>query len=238
MVDTTSDTSLPHAENVPAGEEARAVPPTPSESGSLAKLLSEATGRIFKTDEDALRSVGETFKFVGDTGKYKGIVNSLKQHLNTDEKGVFSFMENLAQNPQEQLTPAPVAQTQAPAPQNSELAAMRKELDEINYFKAHPEMEAFKDSLVGLRDSTGKSLAEVAEMPAVKPLLEKARASVESESVRSVIHSSPRLGQVSDKVTESRDLLAKAGETGDPRYERQAHEAAVEAVIGAYDMRG
>ena len=237
MVDTTSDTSLPHAENVPAGEEARAVPPTPSESGSLAKLLSEATGRVFKTDEDALRSVGETFKFVGDTGKYKGIVNSLKQHLNTDEKGVFSFMENLAQNPQEQLAQAPVAQAQATAPQSAQLEALQKEMDELKYFKAHPEMEAFKDSLVGLRDSTGKSLAEVAEMPAVKPLLEKARASVESESVRSVIHSSPRLGQVSDKVTESRDLLAKASETGNHRLEREAHEAAVDAVISAYGMR-
>ena len=78
-----------------------------------------------------------------------------------------------------------------------------------------------------LRDTTGKPIRQVVELPAVKTLVEKARSFDEAERSRSVLHSNPKLGQVRDKLTESREALEK----GDVNT---AKSGAVGAVLDAF----
>jgi hypothetical protein len=185
-------------------------------------ILSKHLGKDFKTDESALKAVKDTFNFVGGVGAYRETMKVLTEKLATDEAGVIKLMESIATNPQ---APAASAGADISALQ-AEIAATSRRVEELEYFKGNPEMEQFKDTLLGLAKSTGKPIAEVAKDPTLEPLFAKAKSYDEAERSRSVVHSNPRLGQVRDKMAEAKEM-AKAGD-----YDG-ASNAAVNAVVDA-----
>jgi hypothetical protein len=216
--DITPDT-LPGGNDVvpPDGKEAVAkIGETPQIE--IKDILSEHLGKEFKTNESALKAVKDTFNYVGGVGAYRETMKVLTEKLATDEAGVFKLMESIATNPN---APAASAGADISALQ-AEVAATSRRVEELEYFKGNPEMEQFKDTLLGLAKSTGKPIAEVAKDPILEPLFAKAKSYDEAERSRSVVHSNPRLGQVRDKMAEAKEMQ-KAGD----------YDGAVATAIGA-----
>lgn len=204
---------------------------------AVREAISAAMGRDFKTTDDALKSVKETHKFVGSVGKIRNAIDAAAVRLGTDVAGVLNIMETI----QPQQTGSDVAQTQAASVASTTenrddakqaLAVAQeatKRVDEFQFFQSRPELASFKGMLTDLRDKMGMSLTEVAEMPTIKPVLEKARAHDEADGSLSVMHSNPKIGASRDKMNEAQEAN-KAGNAV------VANRSAVDAVIDAFDL--
>lgn len=172
-------TDAPSAE-APVGEPA-------ATSVSIKDVLAQRLGKTFPTDEAALKSVEDTFAYVGK-------------------------------------------QKSQPAVDPSQFVS-RSEFEEATFFAAHPELNAYKPLISSVGKAAGKPLAEVIEMPDVKSVIEKARAHDEYEQSKSVLQTNPRLGQITDKMSQAREAAA-AGNS------EVARSSAVDAVIDAFELRG
>lgn len=196
--------------------------------------LSSVMGREFKTYEDALKSVKDTKDFVGSVGKYRNAIEKTAERLGTDTTGVLKMIESMdpnqnSQTPQATGVPssAPVSDAGAEALRIAQETARRQ--DEIEFFSSRPELSNYKDMFRDLQTMTGKNLKEIAEMPNVKSMLDKAVAKDEADRSLSVLHSNPRIAAARDKMSEAREANAK-GDT------EKASELAVQGVIDAYGL--
>lgn len=105
----------------------------------------------------------------------------------------------------------------------------RDELEAAEFFAENPEMKPYKAILGKFREE-GQSFEAVLQNETVKSLIDKAKAYDEVQKSKSVLESNPRLGQVTDKLKQSREALA-AGDRN------TATQKAVESVLEAYDMK-
>lgn len=105
----------------------------------------------------------------------------------------------------------------------------KAEFEEATFYAKHPEYESHKEIISALATKNGKTPSEVVEMDTFKTVFNKVKAADEIEASKSVLHSNPRLGQVTDKMTQARDLL-KAG------HEVDARLAATQAVMEAFQI--
>lgn len=171
---------------------------------TLRDVLGQTLKREFKTDEDALAAVKNTFSYVGEYPKFKPFVEKMKATFGGDGTKGLKFMEEAIQNStQKTETTAPVA------PQGDYISRSQYEADK--FFASRPDLTAHREVLEALQAKSGKALAETAEMPSFKTLVEKAKLHDESEGSKSVLHTNPRIGAATDKITKARDAV-KAGD--------------------------
>jgi hypothetical protein len=137
---------------------------------SIAAAISKATGKSFTSDEQALKSVADTFKYVGAK------IDAAK--------------------PVEKIVEAPV---------DTSKFVSREQYETDTFFANNPDLKQFQPVLSALKSQNpDKSFDDLIGMDSVKPIIEKASAYDKQEKTRSVLQSNPRLGAVSDKITQAR----------------------------------
>lgn len=178
-------------------------------------LLNEVLGgkRKFTDNESALKSVKDTFDFVGKAGKYKPLLEKLEASKG-GEKNVLKLMEEIANGSVEQTAPAPIS---------SDNFVSKEEFKQVQFFAEHPEYKEHKD----LISSMGKDPEEVVKSEVFKKAYTAIKTQQDIEESKSVLHSNSRLGQVTDKLTQAREALQSGNE-------QAARSSAVSAVLEAY----
>lgn len=188
---------------------------TASKDVSVAEVLSSTLGKDFKDDDTALKAVKDTFNYVGGMGKYKETLKALESKLGVSgEEAVLQRMEEVAK-----ITSEPR--------DTSDVSDLRKQVEDLTFYKDNPKYEGHRDLLNELRNDTGKSLPEIIKSETLQGVLEKAMAHDEVQKSKSVLESNPRLGQVRDKMKEA----TESAQT-DPR---RAAELATQAVLEAFE---
>lgn len=194
-------------EGLPAGGNLADAGVAASVSGADSLNLSELNsllGKNFPTTAAALKSIKDTYSYTGQVGQ-------LKREL-----------EALSGN-REQAAPQQVPGLE------STVRELQQKLEETTFLSERPEFKEYLPTLRELRGSTGKSMSELANSEAYKPLFEKVFAQDAAQKKRSVLESNPRLGQVRDKMQEARTYL-KEGDM------EKARSTAVSNVLDAYDL--
>lgn len=214
--------------SLPGGDDITPADGTGSESEvvELKDIMKSALGKEFPDNETALKSMKDTFSFVGKAGWYKKAVEAVAQAKGLDEKGAVKYiMENLSQ---EQPSVVPTS-NEAPTIDPNKFVS-REEYDREMYFGKNPDLEPYKGLIGDLQKATGKTIPEIIEMDSFKNVYSKAKAHDESEKNKSVLMSNPRLGQVQDKLTQAREAV-KSGDMNTARAN------AVGAVLDAYESK-
>lgn len=104
----------------------------------------------------------------------------------------------------------------------------RSEFEEATFYASNPDYKAHSELISALAKKSGKPLHEVVQMDSFKTVFEKVKAADAIEQSKSVLQTNPRLGHVTDKITQAREAL----KTGDANT---ARSSAVSAVLGAYE---
>jgi hypothetical protein len=106
----------------------------------------------------------------------------------------------------------------------SKVSTLENMLLEANFYAENPQYKPYKDVITKF----GGNPAEVIKDPVFQSTFKKASAFDETEKSKSVLHSNPRLGRITDKITEAKTALSD----GDSQ---KANDAAVEAVLSAFE---
>jgi len=190
---------------------------------NLKDTLGKALGRTFKDDETALAAVKETFNYVGWTGKVRPAFEQLKAKLGGEDAAI-KYMDEQSKPTQSQpeIKPAPV-QDEAMA---QKVAGLEKMVKDSQFYSDKPEFKPYKS----LIDSLGSDPEKVVASEVFKTTHSKLMAHDEAEKTKSVIHSNPRIGQATDKVTKARDAV-KAGN------QSEASALAIDSVLDAFERK-
>lgn len=247
---TTPETATEGGEQAPETDAAPASAGQGADgSGNSIPLeqLQEVLGKDFKDVDGALKSIKDTYNYVGGQAQYKENIEKLSEALGTDEAGVLSTLQNLSMSLDNGNTqPEGEEVTPAPEPQPEGNYVTREEMDENNFFAEHKELADLRDVLGPLKDVHGDDMtwAEFAQTDTAKKIIEPITGFREIEQQKSALESNPRLGAVSDTMSKARENMAAANEAaraGDRQSavqaENAARESAVSGVIEAFDIR-
>lgn len=211
------------------------------EAGSISlDELSKVLGKEYKDAETALKSVKDTFNYVGDVGKVKSLINNAKERLGTDEAGVLNALNKLME-PEK----TPEVQAVAPAQPSAEGFITRDQYVEDMFFSKNENLAEVRDILTPLKNASDTTKAmswnDFIASEQAKKVVDTFSGYKEVQSKRSVLESNPRLGTATNKLDEARSLLEKATSAPDMYTARQAESAArtsaVEGVLEAYGLR-
>lgn len=206
--------------------------------------LSEVLGKDFKDADGALKSIKDTYNYVGSQAQFKEQVSELATALNTDEAGVLSTLNQLATNMNQPNEPA--AEENQPAEQEDRNFVTREEMDEQNFFNKNENLADLKDVLTPLKEAHGQDMSwdEFAQTEAAQKVIEPITGYREMEQQKSALESNSRLGAVSDTMTKANESLnaaKQAAQSGDTtaanQAENSARESAVAGVIEAFDLK-
>lgn len=205
---TKTDNHMPD-DNTSDGHSEGGNPTNPEETVSVGhdetlnlSELNALLGRNYASKDVALKSIKETYSYTGKVGQLQKQVDALS--TGTQQPQIGSELE-------------------------STVKALQSQLDEQTFLAERPEFKEYLPTLRELRKNSDKSLSELTSSEAFKPLFEKSLAQDAAQKKRSVLESNPRLGQVRDKMQESKNLLRE----GDVL---KARETAVSNVLDAYDL--
>lgn len=241
MEEITTPEALPDAPQLSAADGGGADQP---DSISLA-ALKDVLGKDFKDADGALKSIQDTYKFVGSQGEYREKIDRLSSALGTDEQGVLTTLETLMTEINNDAnggveTPS-VPQAQA-VPQGEYVTK------EDMFFMKNENLADLRDVLTPLKNSNEETKAmpweTYVQSDTAKKVIEPVLGYREMESKKSVLDSSPRLGAAVDKISQAGQLAEearKAAESGDiatsVRAQNAARDTAVASVIEAYDLK-
>lgn len=209
---------------------------TPSSDGTTAgngsislEEINTILGKDFKDADTALKSVKDTFNYVGKAGQLNETMSKLTNELGMSEDGVISALQNLKQPAVPEVDPSKFIS--------------KEQYDTDMFYKDRTDLEPYRGVLDALAFKEGKTLGEVAESDTFKAIYEKASGFDEIQSKRSVLETNPRLNSASDKITNAQDALqesrkaAQAGDTvGAHANAQAAKRSAVSAVREAFDL--
>jgi len=187
---------------------------------SLKDELGKALGKEFPTDDAALKSVKDTFSFVGEIGNIKELksaMGQLQKTFDTDQKGVLNKMDE-------------IVKTGGTGKIDPSKFVNKGDFDRSNFYLNKPEYKPYS-SLVETyqKANPDKSREEIIETDDFKEAFGKIKAHDETEKTKSVLGSNPRLGKVTDKISEAKEAQSKGNQP-------EAEEKAVDAVIEAYPV--
>lgn len=205
----------------------------PSETPpGVAKVLSEALGKSFETDEQALKSVQDTFSYVNEAAEFNKAVKSLSQQrgISRNEARLI-LMENLGNAMGEEQAPASVPQPTVK--DTPHIDALLEKVNDMEFFTTNPEMKKHEPLLREFRGSSGKTFDEILKSEIVKQQIAKADAHDEMENKKSVLRPNSRLGQASDKMSEA----AEAKASGNLDLAKSKAVGAVVDLINDLDAR-
>jgi len=104
-----------------------------------------------------------------------------------------------------------------------EIESLKKVFGESQFYSDNPEYKPYKEII----SKFGENPAEVIKSDDFKSLYSKVKAYDDSENTKSVLQSNPRLGKITDKMSQAREAV-KSGNM------QEAETAAVSAVLDAY----
>lgn len=192
----------------------------PQEDVSLKDKLGNALGKEFPDDETALKAVKDTFNYVGEIGNIKELksaMGQLQKVFDTDQRGVLNKVEE-------------IVKTGGTGKIDPTKFVAKDEFDRSNFYLNNPDYKPYTRLVETYQKANPeKSREEIAEMDDFKEDFEKIKAHDEAEKSKSVLRSSPRLGKVTDKISEAREAINKGDQS-------TAEEKAVDAVIDAYPV--
>jgi len=205
--------------------------------------LSKVLGKEYKDTETALKSVKDTFNYVGDVGKVKNLISDAKSKLNTDEAGVLTALNKLME--EQNTTTAPETKVDAPAQPSTEGFITRDQYHEDMFFSKNENLAEVRDILTPLKNASPETKAMPWEAfvagEQAKKLVDTFTGYKEVQSQKSVLESNPRLGTATDKLTQARDLMDQSLQspnvTQATNMLTHARESAVAGVLEAYDMK-
>ncbi len=171
-----------------------------SQTVSLKDIVKELTGREYKDDEDAKKGIAETYKFV---------------------------TKKMDDNQPAPDVAAPAATPQVDPGIVTEVETLKRQVQESNFYASNPEYNT--PEARALISKFGGSPEEVIKDEVFQTAYGAIKANAEIEKSKSVLQSNPRLGQVTDKITQAREALQNGNQT-------VAETNAVSAVMEAYDM--
>lgn len=214
------------------------------------EALQEVLGKDFKDVDGALKSIKDTYSYVGSQAQFKEQVSKLATALNTDEAGVLSTLENLIMdinnpNPSDPNPAVPAVDPVNTAPADSGFVT-RAEMDEQNFFSENKSLSDLKDVLRPIKEAFGKDMSwsDFANTEQAQKVIAPITGYREIEQQKSVLESNPRLGAVTDTMSKARESMAAAtaaANAGDRQtavqQENAARESAVAGVIDAYDLK-
>lgn len=164
---------------------------------SIAKVINEATGREYKSDEDAIKGIKETTSYVGKVGKYKDVLEQIEKTSGGEEKAIEALKALVAEEPRKE--------------QDNSVNPVIEEVDRLKeetFFLKNKELEPHKEVIRKLRKD-GQNYDEVVKEN--KDLIDKLVAYDESQKTKSVIHSNSRL---TDSDSDYAKDFAEAQRTG------------------------
>ena len=106
----------------------------------------------------------------------------------------------------------------------SKVSSLENMLRDANFYAENPQYKPYKDVI----SKFGGNPEEVIKDSVFQSTFKKASAYDETEKSKSVLHSNPRLGRITDKITEAKEAI-KAGDSA------KAEDAAVLAVLNAFE---
>lgn len=188
-----------------------------ADNGITLEKLTEVLGKEFKDADSALKSIKDTYGYVGSQAQYREKMTSLAQQLGTDETGVLNALQALA-GPQKSEVKADVK-----TPSGDYVPRSQYEQDQ--FFASNKELSGLKEILIPLKNANPEmSWSDLVKQPHVEQLIEKDKAYSEIQDKKSVVESNPRIGAASDKVNEARKALKDGDGNG-------ARKTAVSAVL-------
>jgi len=202
---------------------------------TIHEVLSEALGRDFPDDVTAIKSVKDTFDYVGKAGKYSKVVEHvMKTRGVSEDQAIKTIMSEInAQpvpvpaNPATPAAPAaPAAPAPAPLPVNESGTISREQYEADRFFDRNPQYEPHRPIIEAMR-KPGQKFDDVIKDPTLSTLLEKANAHDTEAKKKSVAQPSSGLGAVPDKLKNAGESL-RAG-----NYDAAA-ASAVDAVIESF----
>lgn len=214
------------------------------QTGSISlEDLSKVLGKEYKDPETALKSVKDTFNYVGDVGKVKNLINDAKAKLGTDEAGVLTALNKLME---EQITTTtPEVKVDAPTQPSTEGFITREQYQEDIFFSKNDSLNEVRDVLTPLKnaDPATKAMSwnDFIASDTAKKVVDTFTGYQEVQSKKSVLESNPRLGTATDRLTEARTLLEEAQQATNVTQAINMHNAAkdsaVAGVLEAYGMK-
>lgn len=147
-------------------------------------FLKQITGKDFPTNEAAIKSVQDTYKYVGESGQK---IKTMETQL-TEAQNAAAATPELAQT---------VAQLQAQVAQNE-------------FYNSNPQYNT--PEAKALISKFGSNPAEVIKDDLFVKTFTALKTTAEMDQSKSVLHSNPRLGQAQDNMTQASEAL-KAGNT-------------------------
>jgi hypothetical protein len=242
MEEITTPEALPDAPQLSAADGGGADQP---DSIPLA-ALKDVLGKDFKDADGALKSIQDTYKFVGSQGAYREKIDRLSSALGTDEQGVLSTLENLMtdiNNKADGTVETPAVVPQAPQADGGEYVTK-----EEMFFMKNENIADLRNVLTPIKNSSEETKAmswdQFVQSETAKQVIEPVLGYREVQSKKSVLDSSPRLGSAVDKSSQASQLVQeaeKAYNSGDPqtghRAMAQARDNAVSSVIEAFDLK-
>lgn len=209
-------------------------------TGSISlDVLKEALGKEFKDQDTALKSIKDTFSYVGSQAKYRETISRVSAALNTDEQGVLAKLEQLMDTSNEVPAASPTQ------PQGENFITREQYLEDM-FFSKNETLSELKDILTPLKAVHGKDMSWDAFVATdtAKKVVDSYAVSKEVEAKRSVMESNPRLGVATDKLSQARQSMdaarqaeAQGNIAGANQAQAAAREGAVKAVIEAYDLK-
>lgn len=210
-----SEETLNTPESVPGASDVSAPEGGGTEAGLTLEELSATLGKELKDKDSALKSIKDTFNYVGGQAKFREQMQTLTQKLGTDETGVLSALEALAGTKPASATPQAPAGDYVP----------KSQYERDQFFATNPSYKGLQDVLIPLKEANpNMSWSDFVKQDHIANLVEKDKAYAELQSKRSVVESNPKIGAATDKMTEARNALSQGNQEG-------AKRNAVSAVI-------
>lgn len=212
------------------------------QTGSIPlSTLKEVLGKDFKDVDGALKSIKDTYGYVGSQAQYTEKIGKLATALGTDEDGVLSTIDSLMEeiNGGGEGTEQPVV-----VPQTDGQYVTKEDM----FFMNNKELSDLRDVLTPIKNSSETTrdmpwetfIGSETAQKVIVPITGYRKV----EAQNSVLDSSPRLGAAVDKITKANDFAAQAdqaarqGDTvGANVAANAARQNAVESVLDAYDLK-
>jgi len=186
------------------------------------KQLEETLGKKFPDKETALKSIKDTYNYVGKAGKAVSAMEAFqKEHGLTEDETLSVFKEAAIKTA-----------TSDKIEKKEESNFVTKDvLERMSFYNDNPEYKEHSDLIDQLKKANSeKSYKEIVETKSFKTIFEKAKAQDDAEKKKSVLRSSSKLGEVKDLISEARKAQYEGRQT-------EANSKAVQSVIDAFHLR-
>lgn len=186
-----------------------------SKSG-LKDELAKVLGKKFPDDATALKAVKDTFDYVGVAGKAHQAIKAVMEARKVDESQAIEIIKSAA------VSGGDIVDTSK--------FVTKAELEEKTFYSDNPDYKPYTKLVETFKKANpDKSRAEIIQLPDFKESFEKISNHDATEKQKSVLHSNPRMGVVTDK-------MAKAKQEADAGKHSEATKDAVGAVIDAFGL--